>query len=182
VTERHRLANDDFVALSQGYGGAQAIETLRNSQLSKRLLLLRYIAQAWPGRLFDRDCAIAALAEAQAHDPVVVRDILADPMVGAWSGRTVRRIRGSVSPDRPLHADLGHLGAVSAAAAARCGSDVDLVAYARHGGVGLPTMGCSVAFAAAEQPVLMRVRAGRSRKNMSSACGPTGLAHRNPSS
>ena len=48
MTEYHRLVDRQFRELSRGYGGAEAVTILRNSRLSKHLLLLRFIARAWP--------------------------------------------------------------------------------------------------------------------------------------
>src|SRR5438477_835750 len=156
MTEYHRLVDRQFRELSRGYGGAEAVTVLRNSRLSKHLLLLRCIARAWPGPPAEREAALSALADAQAQNRAAVDEILADPIVGAWAARTCRRILASVYVD----VDLGHLGAIAAAAATRCGSDADVLTPARDGFVMLPTVGAVAVNAARHQPVRVRVRSG----------------------
>jgi HEXXH motif-containing protein len=141
VIRCHRIAGDTFAALAAGGGGPDAVRGLRAAQLSRHLLLLKFIADEWPGDPGHRDAALAALAEAQAKAPDTVADLLTEPMIGAWVSWTVRRIRGSATSNTPLRVDLGHLGSVAAAAVARAGLDAELTAYVRDGAVAVPTLG-----------------------------------------
>jgi HEXXH motif-containing protein len=137
----HRIPDDEFAALASGGGGAAAIRTLARGQLSKHLLLIKFVVEAWPGSATDRDAALAVLAAAQSRAPDVVGGLLGDPRVGAWVAYVTRRVRASVRHPAPLHSDLGHLGAIAAAAAVSTGLDAEVVAYARDGCVAVPTLG-----------------------------------------
>jgi len=138
--KRHHLDPAAFSALASGGGGTH-IGALRDSRLSRHLLLMKFIADAWPGEPSERDAALEVLARAQERDPQCVAHLLGNPMVAAWAAWTARRIRDRASPATPLPADLGHLGAVAAVAAARSGLDADLPVYARDGRLPLPTLG-----------------------------------------
>jgi HEXXH motif-containing protein len=139
VTPVHRLSASELAALASGRGGACLVHALRRAQLSKRLLLLKFIAQAWPGDRTERDRALEVLAAAQRRAPEAFAEALGYPSVGIWAARIAVRLR-----DRSgiaLDADLGHLGAVAAAAAVRAGLDAELVAPVRAGGVAIPSVG-----------------------------------------
>jgi len=92
VISRHNLAPVALSALASGAGGTQAVAALRESRLSRHLLLIRFIADAWPGNLAERDSSLEVLARAQERAPEPVADLLGDPMVGAWAAWTARRI------------------------------------------------------------------------------------------
>jgi HEXXH motif-containing protein len=133
----HTIADHDLAALGRGLGGAKAVRALWNGQHSKRLLLLRLLIDNWPPATEGRDEAVAAIAEAEGREPFGVRKILIDPMVGAWSAKTVRGLRKRTMEP----ADLGHFGAVAAATALRAGVSARLPGYARDGWLHLPTLG-----------------------------------------
>jgi hypothetical protein len=107
VTAGARLAltDEDFAALAAGRPSRAAIETLRRSQLSKHLLLLREIARAAPTP------AYADLAAVQRTDPAGVRRLLADPLVGAWAAGCLAALRRGESPER---AGVAHLTTLAA--------------------------------------------------------------------
>ncbi|HEU4426772.1 MAG TPA: HEXXH motif domain-containing protein [Pilimelia sp.] len=159
----HRISGDTFTGLATGAGGPHAVRALRDAQLSRHLLLLKFIAAEWPVDPAERDRAIGVLAEAQARRPEAVADLLRDPMVGAWTAWTARRIRGSVDSPVPLHADLGHLGAVAAEAAVRTGLDAELTAYVRDGRATVPTRGSAVLPLPDATVVAVRTRGGALR-------------------
>jgi HEXXH motif-containing protein len=156
----HRISTEAFTGLATGAGGPDAVRALGDAQLSRHLLLLRFIAAEWPADHAARDEAISVLAEAQARRPDAVADLLSDPMVGAWTAWTARRIRGSVDSPVPLHADLGHLGAVAAEAAARTRLDADLTGYVRDGRAAVPTRGSALLPLPEATPVTVRSRGG----------------------
>jgi HEXXH motif-containing protein len=154
----HTIADHDLAALAHGLGGAEAVRALWSGQHSKRLLLLRLLIDNWPPETEGRDEAVAAIAEAEGREPFGVRKILVDPMVGAWSAKTVRGLRRrTVQP-----ADLGHFGAVAAATALHAGIGAQLPGYARDGWLHLPTLG-RVRVPAARGRVEMDTRDGRLR-------------------
>jgi uncharacterized protein len=154
----HTIADRDFLALARGVGGADAVRALWAGQHSKRLLLLRLLIENWPREAEGRDAAVAAITEAEGREPYGVRKILVDPMVGAWSARTVRGLRkGTVEP-----ADLGHFGAVAAATALRARTSARLPGYARDGWLHLPTFG-RVRVTATRGRVELDTRDGRLR-------------------
>jgi HEXXH motif-containing protein len=143
MVPRHRISGEAFDALASNRGDPAAIQSLRAAQQSKHLLLLRYIAHAWPGSATEREAALAVLAEAQTRAPDVVAELLGQPLVGAWAAWTTRRLRRRTSSDVPVEVDCGHLGAIAAAAAHRTGIEARLTAYVRHGLVMVPTVGAA---------------------------------------
>jgi HEXXH motif-containing protein len=160
VLTRSLLSPDSFAALASGGGGPRTVEALRESRLSRHVLLLRSVAEAWPAEPADLDAAVTVLASAQDRAPERVARILGDPMVGAWVGWTARRIRGHVTTATPLDADLGQLAAVAAVAAVATGGDADLRGYARDGIVPLPGLGAARVPGNGVAPVRITVRGG----------------------
>jgi HEXXH motif-containing protein len=137
VIRTHSVAAADFPALAQGLGGPRVIRELWAGQHSKRLLMLRLLIDKWPSSAPGRDEAVAAVGEAEAQAPATVRELLVDPMVGAWTAVTVRRLRRH----RASEADLGHFGAVAAVAALRAGTTARLRGVVHNGYLHLPTIG-----------------------------------------
>jgi HEXXH motif-containing protein len=137
MTNVHSVRDADFVALAGGLGGAEAVRALWSGQHSKRLLLLRALIEGWPLERPDLDSVVAAIGAAEAAAPAAARAVLVDPLTGAWSAETVRRIRRNSATE----ADLGQLGALAAATALRAGTDVRLHGHARDGWVYLPVLG-----------------------------------------
>jgi uncharacterized protein len=125
----HRIPAAQFDALAAGYGDAAAIHTLRDTQLSKRLLLLRAVAGAAGA---EADPAVAVLRAAQRQAPAAVRDVLRHPFLDTWA----RRVLGGDPTAGP-----GRLVGYAAAAAAAAGVDADLEMPAEHGWVLLPGLG-----------------------------------------
>jgi len=136
----HRLSDGAFESLAAGYGGADTINVLRHAQLSKHLLLIRYIAESWPGDTSERDDALAVLAAAQRRAPGPVSEFLAGPSIATWATWVARRLRGSAS-SAPLAAEAGHLSAIAAVSALIAGLDASLAAHVRDGLVALPVLG-----------------------------------------
>ena len=169
--EYHRLDSDDLSTLASGLGGTSAVQRLGASQLSRHLLLLKFISGQWPADRGDLDAAVATLAEAQRRSPEVFAELVGDPLIGAWLARTTRRLRRPGSAPFPLSADLLHLGALAAAAAIRLGLDGELAGYARKGRLTLPGLGEAVLADDADGPVLISVSAGQAR--LRTAAGET---------
>ena len=154
----HTIADHDMAALAQGLGGPAVVRALWNAQHSKRLLLLRLLIDNWPRRAEGRDEAVAAIAEAEAREPSGVRRILTDPLVGAWTAETIRRLRRAIV--RP--GDLEHFGEVAAATALHAGTSARLHGYARDGWLHLPGLG-RIRVPAAHGRVELATRGGRLR-------------------
>jgi HEXXH motif-containing protein len=159
MIERYRLAAGDLTELARGYGGARAIAILGSSQLSKRLLLLRYIERAWPGSHAERDHAFAVVACAQARNPAAVMEVLADPFVGRWAAYTARQLRRNPSIDGPVRADLNHFDAIACAIAVRSTVVSEFTISPHQGLISLPTVGC-VLVRTPGKPVVLRSRSG----------------------
>lgn len=159
----HQISGQAFAALAQGEPGAPAVETLREAQLSKHLLLVKYVAEVWPGPLAERESALAVLTEAQERDPKVIAGLLGEPLTGSWTALATRRLRGSAHSDVPLAAEVGYLAAIAATAAARTGANATLTAYPRGGLVAMPTLGAARLPLPDHAPVRITVRDGAVR-------------------
>ena len=147
----HGVPAAEFRALASGYGAASAIGHLAETQDSLRRALLAAVYQeaaaaAVPGAAaLDLPAAWDLLTRIDAGSPQALADVLGHPYVRAWAVRCLeqlrlppaKRVRGETS----LAADLGHLGAVAAAAAIRSGTSARLTVPVRDGAVHLPTLG-----------------------------------------
>ncbi|MGY0233116.1 HEXXH motif domain-containing protein [Longispora urticae] len=129
MTVPHRLPGRDFALLAAGQGDATTVRHLRAGQLSKRLHQLHVLAPLVPAEAFE------LLAAAHEAAPGPVTDLLADPGVGGWAGRCVRR-RHDLDP-----VDAGYAAAVAAVAAHRAGLDFRIAVPGRGGSAFLPTLG-----------------------------------------
>jgi HEXXH motif-containing protein len=161
VIQYHRLELDDLSALASGLGGAPVVRELCASQLSRHLLLLKFVNDSWVADRRHLDAAVSVLAETQRRGPQVFAELMGDPLVGAWLARTTRRLNRPESGSFPLTGDLFHLGAVAASAAVRLGIDCQLTAYARAGRLTLPTLGEATLDGDLDGPVTIRVSAGQ---------------------
>lgn len=166
----HHVDATRFEALAGGGGGADAVRDLARAQLSRNLLLLKYIVAEWPGDAGARTAGRDVLVAAQRQAPQTFTTVMGDPMVGAWAAATVRRIRRPPDPAWPVEAHLGHLGALAAAAAVRCGLAAEVPAYAWAGRVTFPGLG--TARVPADGPLIIRVADGR-LSVPGAACEPT---------
>jgi uncharacterized protein len=143
---RHTISGEALTALARGHGGPDVVDGLAAGQLSKRLLLIRYITSAWPDELPEREAVVRVISQAQKHDPVAVRRVLLDPLVGAWAARTARLVsRGPAAPTpdtaEATRAAMGHLVAIAASAALRAGIEAELTVRPRRDLLALPTLG-----------------------------------------
>jgi HEXXH motif-containing protein len=153
----HRLDTDQMAALSAGLGGSSAVRELNSIQISRRLLLLKYIGEKWPADRRLWDDAVATLSRVQEMDPTTFADFMADPLIGAWLIRTTTQLRRTGSaPQTALH----HLSCVAAAAAMRSCLDVELTGYAVNGRLTLPQLGEMQFSRGVTGPVLMRISSG----------------------
>ncbi|GAA0464139.1 hypothetical protein Ade02nite_31030 [Paractinoplanes deccanensis] len=141
MIRRHDVTPAQFAALAAGYGGPETIEALARAQLSKHLLLIKFIAEAWVGARAHRDAAVETLTRAQAAAPAEVAELLGSPLVGAWAADCTRRLRGGLRAEIPLDAECNHLSAIAAAAAALAGVEARLEVPSFGGRVAVPGFG-----------------------------------------
>ncbi|WP_367044762.1 HEXXH motif domain-containing protein [Streptomyces sp. Je 1-332] len=149
----HRLSESSAAALALGEGGSAAVEELVTAERSRRLLLVRALADglsegdppqpAGTGPMSHR-AAWTLLARTQQLAPQAFEDTLMCPHTGMWLSLALRRLRGATAyEDAPLWVVIGHLSALAAAAATRAGLNFSLTVPVRHGRVPLPTLGCA---------------------------------------
>ena len=139
--DRYRLTGSQFQGLASGYGDEQSIEVLRSVELSRRLLLLRSVAEAAAGtppwRAGNLDTAWELLEDTTASHPRIGRWVLSHPFVDAWATRWGRLFRTGQSTVE----DLGYVAGLAAAAAIRAGVPFELPVPTRGGEVAVPTLG-----------------------------------------
>jgi HEXXH motif-containing protein len=123
-----RVPHQALATLAAGRGDRSTLRLLHSAQLSKHLLLLRYLAGS--SSLLDRPLAVLAAAHRRAPGPV--GDLLASPFVGAWAARCVRS---------PQPAALSYVGNLAVAAALRTGLAAEVPVEVRDGRVFLPGYG-----------------------------------------
>ncbi|MEV2249881.1 HEXXH motif domain-containing protein [Streptomyces sp. NPDC050147] len=169
----HRLSAPGVLALARGDGGSAAVEELLTAERSRRLLLLRALADglsegdpAQPAGTvpMSHRAAWTLLARTQQRAPQAFEDTLMCPHTGMWLSLALRRLRGATAyEDAPLWVVVGHLSALAAAAAVRAGLDFSLTVPVRQGWVPLPTLGCAVLTDAAEPWGMAQVEARQGR-------------------
>ncbi|WP_034590842.1 HEXXH motif domain-containing protein [Hamadaea tsunoensis] len=136
----HELPSDVFDRLATGGGGADAIAYLRRAQLSRHRQLIGLLLSAWPGDPAQRDGLVDALDRAQRQDPAAFAEVFTAPLVGAWTGITVRAHRqGQATP-----ADFAHLGGFTMVACAAAGVDAQTTIPVRDGEASLPGLGVAL--------------------------------------
>jgi len=157
VSPPHALSTTDITDLAAGYGGAQTVHRLFQSQQSLRRALLAAVYDAYasaPGAPLD-DAGLPAawemLTRLDAEHPDAVDAVLAHPYVRVWAAHCLSLAtkagdgRGPMMGDaeRPgwPAADLAYLAVVAVAAAARSGVSARLAVPVRDGAVYLPTLG-----------------------------------------
>jgi uncharacterized protein len=154
----HELSGGAFRALAAGFGDGAAIAQLIGAQRTLRQALLGALYQeasqssAVPAAVkADVRSAWEALATMDRQQPEALDAVLSHPYTRVWAVRCLEQLRapapGSGSPagDQPdvrgLAADLGHLGAIAAAAAVRGKATAAVCIPVLDGAVHLPTLG-----------------------------------------
>lgn len=143
----HRLSWADFDNLARGEGGGGLVRRLRRAERSRRLLLLRALAEETTkipdlfGPLPPLEDAWELLARTQEKKPSALDLILAHPYTGSWAGYTARLLRNRISGVCPMWMHVGHLHALAAAAAIHAGLDFHTHIPLWNGRAMLPTLG-----------------------------------------
>ncbi|MFH8980665.1 aKG-HExxH-type peptide beta-hydroxylase [Streptomyces varsoviensis] len=144
----HRMPPQVLRALARTQCPPAAAELLAASQYSKRLLMLRALADA-AGDDPRFDAHWTLLAAAERADPGAARQAVGYPLVGAWAARTLRLTHhheAHPSPagrtgDSPADRLSDGLGAIAAAAALRAGLPFRVRLPLRRGALVLPSLG-----------------------------------------
>ncbi|BCJ44185.1 hypothetical protein GCM10010168_09980 [Actinoplanes ianthinogenes] len=79
------LTATQFAGLASGYGGAAAVRALAHAQLSKHLLLIKFVVATWTGNPEARDRAVDVLTRAQAAAAALTgidADLIGQPIDG----------------------------------------------------------------------------------------------------
>ncbi|GIG03590.1 HEXXH motif domain-containing protein [Catellatospora coxensis] len=137
MTAFHEFDPDQFAALARGDGGPAAIDALRTAQLSRHLLLIGHLLRNWPGSAAERDAVADTLERARRAAPGRFARVLGAPLVGSWTGITVRATERGVA----AASDFGQLCGIAAVAAAAAGVPADLPVPVRDGVVSVPGVG-----------------------------------------
>lgn len=146
----HSLTAGDFRSLAAGYGSPAALAVLTASQVTKRRLQIRAIADVGTrtgsnvGPVIAT--ALALLQEVEATRPDAVRTVLAHPFLDVWAADllpALSNLGAGAGPSERARvvADAGHLSALAAAAAARAGLRFHIAVPCRDGTLVLPTVG-----------------------------------------
>ncbi|MGE7387055.1 HEXXH motif domain-containing protein [Streptomyces sp. NPDC004126] len=132
---RFAVTSHTLRALASTEPSEEGTRLVQDVRRSKRLLLLRAVLDAAPGAETAEHWAL--LEEAERQDPAAVHDVLHYPATGVWAEETLRRLHAPQGPPP----DLGHLGALAAAAALRAGIGFKTTLRPVNGRLVLPTLG-----------------------------------------
>jgi HEXXH motif-containing protein len=130
----HLLSGDMLDQLAEGYGGEDAVRTLQEVQLSKHLLLVRFILEQFPA---GGPALQDLLERSRTAAPDRFRAILGAPLVGGWTAIAGR----ALSQDALAEADRDHLAAIAIVAAAAAGVEGSVRVPAQDGRAVLPGLG-----------------------------------------
>jgi uncharacterized protein len=153
----HAVSAADFAALGAGLGGAAAVTSLVQAQRSLVRALMAVVYQeairsaAVPESVKARlRAAWSVLAAVDQERPLALAVLLGHPYLRTWAVHCLEQLRtagsqpGATDPDpgtQQLAADLGHLSAVAAAAAARGPLGAAVTVPVVDAAVHLPTLG-----------------------------------------
>jgi len=160
VSERdertHHLTRARFSRLCAGAVDAETVAMLRDSQHSRRRILLSALFGELDGRVTGAEQAWRILATVDRDAPTVLAEVLMSPLVGVWLVRILRRLRGVATDGPELSVELGLLGSLAGAVAIRGHVPCVLEVPAVDGVVTLPTVG-QVRFGTATGPATLTV-------------------------
>jgi HEXXH motif-containing protein len=146
ILATHRLPLIRFDALASGFGDLAG--ELAAGQLSKRVVQILAALGEISTRYAD-SFALDRFAESfdlvatvRQRSPAAVDAVLGYPQVGAWAAHLLRHLSSPAADEMPLDDDLGHFGAIAAAAALAAGEGFELTLRVRADGtLMIPTFG-----------------------------------------
>jgi HEXXH motif-containing protein len=147
MTSVHQLTPTLFEAVAAGAGGPEAIIGLREAQVSKHLLLIRFLLDRWAGA---PEGVGDLLERSRAADPQGFASVAGAPLVGGWAAIAAR----AAMQDRAAPADFAHLAAIAIVAGAVAGVDGSAVIPVHDGLAVLPGWGAIEAGDAASIEVM----------------------------
>jgi hypothetical protein len=126
VVPGHRVPRALIEQVLAGPVDSSTMTVLLDGQYSRRLLLLKALRESVAStgsheELRAIEDSWSILVAAEKRMPATVREILLYPSVGTWLVRIIRKIRGIIEDDVPIWVDMGYLGSIAAAVAARPG-------------------------------------------------------------
>jgi len=145
----HSIPWDTFDRLAVGSGGLSAVRLLRNTDRSRRLLLLAGLvdlaktAEQVTGPLSSAEEAWDLLVRAQEAEPDALERMIAHPYTGSWAGYTTRLIEQGLAGEGPLWVHYGYFHTLAAAAAIHAGLDFSIRVPVWNDTVVLPTLGAA---------------------------------------
>jgi HEXXH motif-containing protein len=131
----HQLDSTAFDRLAAGRGGPDAIRDLRDAQLSRHLVLSRFLLGRWTDPGAGRVRAMLEAARDAAPDRFA--EVLGAPLVGGWTAIACR----AVEQDPAATADIAYLGALALVACAAAGIDGEVPIPVHSGLAVLPGSG-----------------------------------------
>lgn len=145
----HRLSDSVLRSLNSVTEDEGAVVFLLDTEVSRRLLLLRMILDAGAetphGDAAELRQAWQLLETAERADPASFRRALVEPQVGVWAATLLRRLSRpdpqAAPGEAPLHVELGFLGQLAAAVFVNAGADFRTRVPVRDGRVFLPGLG-----------------------------------------
>jgi uncharacterized protein len=156
-TQAHVISHEDFQALASGLGSASALTTLIESQRSLLRVLLGAVYQAGAttsalsavGQMELR-AAWSALSTIDRDHPEALKATLDHSYIRPWAIRCLDQLlsvsawaddEDQTGATSRLAADLGHLGAIAAAAAIKARTNAEVTIPVVDSAVHLPTLG-----------------------------------------
>lgn len=152
ASANHAVSDGALAELAAGVGGAESVGQLAQAQRSLRRALLTTVyregttALAVPAAVRERmRAAWQVLIRAERDNPDVVERVLRHPYLRVWMVHCLERLRqadrDSQGAESGLAADLGHLGAITAAVAIRGQTRALVSVPVISGAVHLPGLG-----------------------------------------
>lgn len=145
--EPHSITRETLDLLAAGSGGTDAMRQLRSADRSRRMLLLRGLAdlatEDFTGPLPSADEAWSLLEQVQEAAPIAFENVLVHPYTGSWAGHTIRLIKQELRGEWPLWVHFGYLHTLAAAAAIHAGLDCSIKVPVSNDVVVLPSLGAA---------------------------------------
>lgn len=143
----HGMSWPDFDDMAAARGSVEVVRRLRRAERSRRLLLLRVLADEFAkapelfGPLPAPEFAWELLARVEESAPAAFELMLSHPYTGSWAGYTTRLLRRRITGTCPLWIHVGHLHALAASAAIHGALDFEISVPVWNGNTILPTLG-----------------------------------------